>query len=247
MLSERTLRTFFGRATSAVRSRIVHTDTRLLVALVSVSGILAWVLPWQGTAVFLLAALVITTTAAHELREGRAVLAAYGLFVLLWTVSQFLLSLLERPGEYDAAAAQALLLGARLFTLLGLALAVPLAATPLMLGRTLAWYLRWPVKLESRICAVVFRGRVRPVLAGKVWRIAFALSLMMAFFPRSLRAMKDIRRSLLMRAPHLAPHRKLALMGLALLRVVSAQTWDMTLAIAARGVYRPEPWEWRCE
>ena len=232
------------RAARSVRSLIVRLDTRLLVALVSLSGILAWVLPWQAAAVFFLLAVVIAATAAMELRDGRAALAAYGLFVLFWTVSQLFLYLFEHPGQFAAANAQALLLGARLFTLLGLALAVPLAATPLMLGRTLTWYLGWLVGLERWVCGVLFRGKVRPVLAEGVWRAALALCLMMAFFPRSMRAMKSLRRSLLMRAPKLPLRKRVAYLGLALLRVVSAQAWDMTLAIASRNLYRPEPWIW---
>jgi len=90
----------------------------------------------------------------------------------------------------------------------------------------------------------VFRHKVRPVLAQNAWRAALALCLMMAFLPRSLRAMKDLRRSLLMRAPNLAPYKRVGLLGLALLRVISSQTWDMTLAIASRNLYRPEPWIW---
>ncbi len=232
------------RTARSVRSLLLRLDTRLLTALVSLCGILAWVMPWQVTLLLFIPALLIAATAAVELRDGRVALAAYGLFVLFWTVSQLLLFLLEHPGQFAAANARALLLGARLFALLGLALAVPLAATPLMLGRTLTWYLGWLVGTERWVCAALFRGKVRPVLAEGVWRAALALCLMMAFFPRSMRAMKGLRRSLLMRAPKLPLHRRVALLGLALVRVVSAQTWDMTLAIASRNLYRPEPWIW---
>ncbi|SBW09800.1 membrane hypothetical protein [uncultured delta proteobacterium] len=237
-------RPFSERLARRVRSGLVRLDTRALVAFVSVAGVLAWVMPWPVTAFFFAAACVIALTAVVELRDGRAALAAYGIFVLIWTVSQLMLYLFEHPGEFGAANVQAALLGGRLFTLLGLALAVPLAATPLTLGRTLTWYLGWLVGAEKWVCGTLLRGKVRPVLAEGVWRAALALSLMMAFFPRSLRAMKELRRSMLMRAPRLRLHKRMALMGLALIRVVSSQTWDMTLAIASRNVYRPEPWEW---
>lgn len=232
------------RAARSVRSLILRLDTRLLVALVSLFGVLAWLMPWQVTLCFFCLALVLAATAVVELRDGRAALAAYGLFVLFWTVSQLLLFLWEHPGQFAAANGVALLLGAKLFTLLGLALAVPLAATPLMLGKTLTWYLGWLVWLEKAVCGTLFRGKLRPVLAEGVWRAALALCLMMAFFPRSMRAMKELRRSLLMRAPRLRLHKRVGLLGLALLRVVSSQAWDMTLAIASRNLYRPEPWVW---
>ena len=237
-------RPFSERLARRVRSYLIRLDTRALVAFVSLAGVLAWVMPWQVTAFFFCLACVIAATAVVELRDGRAALTAYGVFVLIWTVSQLLLYLFEHPGRFMDANIQAALLGGRLFTLLGLALAVPLAATPLTLGRTLTWYLGWLVGLEKWFCGAVLRGKAKPVLAGGVWRAALALSLMMAFFPRSMRAMKELRRSMLLRAPHLALHKRVGLLALALLRVVSSQTWDMTLAIASRNVYRPEPWEW---
>lgn len=233
------------RCARAVRAGIARLDIRVLVALVSFFGILAWVLPWQGSLVFFVPALIIAGTAAVELREGRTALMAYCGFVLLWTVSQLLLFLFENPGQFGPALFEAAYLGGRLFTLLGLAMAVPLAATPLTLGRTLSWYLGWMVHTETFIRKTLFRRKTSPFIAEGVWRAALALCLMMAFFPRSLRAMSLLRRSLAMRAPRLKLHKRVALMGLAMLRVVSSQTWDMTLAIASRNVYRPEPWMWR--
>jgi hypothetical protein len=220
-------------------------DVRLLVALVSGGGMLAWTMPWPVAAFFFVLACGIAATAFMLLREGRAALTTYGVFVLLWTVSQLVLYLFENPGQFGTALAVSASLGGRLFALVGLALAVPLCATPLMLGRTLSWYLGWLVAAEAFLCAKAFRGRLRPVLAGGVWRAALALCLMMAFFPRAMRALKSLRQSLALRAPGLPARKRTALLGLALLRVVSAQTWDMTLAIASRNIYRPEPWEWR--
>lgn len=232
------------RFARAVRSALVRIDVRVLVALVSVAGMLAWVMPRQVTAFFFVLSCGIAFSAATLLKEGRAALAAYGFFVCMWSVSQYLLYLFENPGRFDTALTVSVLLGARLFTLLGLALAVPLAATPLTLARTFSWYLGWLAGAEALLCGTVFRGKIRPYFSGGVWRAALALCLMMAFFPRSLRAMSALRRSLTLRAPRLPLSRRVALMGIALLRVVSAQTWDMTLAIASRGLYRPGPWEW---
>lgn len=237
---------FSERAANFARSCLKRIDIRLLVALVSFGGVFAWVSPWwQGTAVLFCIALVIALTAAKLLRDGRGALLAYTIFVLMWAISQYMLFLWENPGAFQEALNVALLLGARLFTLLGLALAVPLTATPFRLGKTLTWYLGWLTGAEKFICTRIFRGKVTPFIGEGVWRAALALSLMMAFFPRLLRAMKNLRQSLAMRAPHVKLHKRVGLMGLAMLRIVSAQTWDMTLAIASRNVYRPEPWEWR--
>ena len=129
---------FSARAAKRIRNAIAGLDTRLLVASVSAAGLLAWTMSWQVTLVFLVVAAVIAATAVMELRDGRAALAAYGVFVLIWTVSQLLLFLFERPGAFAEASFQAVMLGGKLFTLLGLSRAVPLAARPLTPVRTLS-------------------------------------------------------------------------------------------------------------
>ncbi len=220
-------------------------DARALVFSVAGLGILAWILPWNGLFLLLVPACALAATAVYVMPRGRAALAAYGFFVLTWAVSRLCLYLFEHPGAFGPALEGALLLGCRLFTLLGLALAVPLAVTPLTLGRVLSWSLAWLVRLESAVCFGLFRGKIKPLLGEGVWRAALALALMMAFFPRALGALSDLRRSLRLRAPKLPLHRRFTLLALAALRVLSVQTWDMTLAIASRGVYKPEPWRWR--
>ena len=235
---------FSERLARRIRSFLAGCDARALVAFVSIAGVLAWTMPWPVTAFFFVIACVFAFTTVMELRDGRPALTAYMIFVLVWTLSQLLLYLLEHPGQFREANIQALSLGGKLFVLLGLALAVPLATTPLTLGRTFTWFLGWLVGTEKWVCATIFRGKVRPAMAEGVWRTSLALCLMMAFFPRSIRAMKDLRRSMHLRAPRIPLHKRVALLGLALLRVVSCQTWDMTLAIASRNLYRPEPWNW---
>ena len=230
------------RATRLVHRTLAAVDPRALVAAVTAAGVLAWLLPWPGLLCFFALACVLAVTVCRVTPGGRRALSAYGLFVLLWALSSFCLAFFEQPDALAPALEGALLLGARLFTLLGLALAVPLAATPLTLGRTLAWYLHWPARAEAHICSLWPGGRLKPVLFTGVWRAALALTLMMAFFPRLLRIVAALRRSLQLRAPRLALHRRFALLGLAVLRVCSAQTWDMALAIASRDLYRPEPW-----
>ena len=232
------------RLARRVRTFLVNRDARVLVAFVSLAGLFAWLAPWQVTAFFFVIACILAFTAAVELRDGRAALTTYIIFVLVWTLSQLLLYLMEHPGQFREANLQALSLGGKLFVLLGLALAVPLAVTPLTLGRTFTWFLTWLTGTEKWLCTTIFRGKVRPALSEGVWRTSLALCLMMAFFPRSMRAMRDLRRSLLLRAPSLPLRKRVAFLGLALLRVVSSQTWDMTLAIASRNLYRPEPWSW---
>lgn len=230
------------RGARFVRRALAASDPRALVAAVTVASVLAWLLPWQGMLCFFILASIVAAAACRVMPGGRQALGAYGVFVLLWTFSGFFLRIFEQPGALGPAMEDALLLGARLFTLLGLAMAVPMAVTPLTLGRTLAWYLQWPARAEAYACSLWPKGGLKPKVFTGVWRAALALALMMAFFPRLLRMLAALRRSLHLRAPRLALHRRLALLGLAVLRVCSAQTWDMALAIASRDLYRPEPW-----
>lgn len=230
------------RAARLVHRTLAVADPRALVAAVTITGLLAWLLPWQGLLWFFALACILAVAACRTMPGGRQTLGAYGIFVLLWVLSSFFLRLFDQPDAVGSAMKEALLLGARLFTLLGLAMAVPMAATPLTLGRTLAWYLHWPARAEAYVCSLWPGGGLKPKIFTGVWRAALALALMMAFFPRLLRMLAALRRSLQLRAPRLALHRRFALLGLAVLRVCSAQTWDMALAIASRDLYRPEPW-----
>lgn len=239
--------TLAARAAARIHRGLERVDIRLLVALVSLGGVFAWTAPWRAALPVFCIAAVLAFTAANRLREGRGALAAYASFIALWTVSQFALHLWEQPGEEARALELSLLLGGRLFTLLGLALAVPLAATPLALARAFSWYCGWLARVEGVLRRAAGRGGEGTALAEGAWRAALALCLMMAFFPRALRTLKGLRRSLAVRAPHLKAHRRAALLGLALLRAVSAQTWDMALAVASRDLYRAGPWAWRDE
>jgi hypothetical protein len=232
------------RLARSVRALLLRVDARALAGLVSCLGVLGWMLPWQGVPPLLIPAGLIAFAASALLRDGRSALAAYGLFVLFWTLSQGALALFERPGDAAGAVFSAVLLGARLCILLGFALALPLAVTPLTLGRVLAWYLAWPARFEAFIRRTAGLSP-RPVTAEIAWRASLALALMMAFVPRALRVMRALRASLALRAPELGFFQRMLHLGFSLLRTISVQTWDMALALAARDLFRPEPWRWQ--
>ncbi len=236
---------FFRNSALGLRAFLAARDARLLVLCVAALSLTAWLAPWPVLLCLLLPACALACAAVQLMPRGRAVLAAYGFFILIWAGSRFCLYLLEHPGAFSPALAGAALLGCRLFTLLGLALAVPLVVTPLTLGRVLAWILSGPARLEAAACSGPLRGKVRPRLTELAWRAGLALALMMAFFPRAFETLSGLRRTLRLRAPHLPLHRRLALLALAALRILSSQTWDMALAVASRDLYRPGPWQWR--
>ncbi len=229
-----------------VRSLVMRADPRALVAGTALAGVAAWFAPWQALPFFFLPACLIGVTAYRLMPQGARLIRVYAFFALLWTVSRLGLYLVEHPGAFADSLEGALMLGARLCTMLGLALAIPLALTPLLVGRVLCWYLSGFAALETRILDLPpLRGRIRPRLAELAWRASLGMVLMMSFFPRALRLLSDLRRSLYLRAPGLPLSRRLALLGMGALRVLSLQTWDMTLSIASRDLYRPEPWNFR--
>lgn len=222
----------------AWRGLALKLDARALVALVSLGGTLAWLLPWPALFLFLPPAALSAGAAYVLMPNGRSAFKAYLCFVLFWAVSYYFLQIWEQgPGEAGAAFWGALFFGARLFTILGLALLLPLCVSAVSAGRALTWYVQ-------RV-ALLFRGRARERMLEVAWKAGLALAVMAAFMPRVFRALKGLSQNLKIRAPHLPLHRRLWLLGLSSLRLLGSQTWDISISIAARGLYAPEPWNWR--
>lgn len=223
---------------SAWRRLALKMDARALVALVSLGGILAWLLPWPALLVFLPPAALSAGAAYALMPDGRAALKAYMAFALFWALSYFLLQIWEH-GSASAGPALwgALVFGGRLFTVLGLALLLPLCVSAVTAGRALAWYIQ-------RV-GLLFRGRTRARVMQAAWKAGLGLAVMAAFMPRVFRALKGLSQNLRVRAPHLPFYRRLWLLGLSALRLLGGQTWDMAVSITARGLYRAEPWNWR--
>lgn len=214
----------------------MRVDPRLLIALVSLFGSLAWLLPWPALFVFLPPALCIAAAAYVLMPGGQAALKACLFFVLFWALSYFLLQIWEAAPP-AAAFCQALIFGARLLCIFGLALVLPLCLGAVAVGRVLTWYLERP--------ALLLRGRLREGLMEAAWKAGLALTVMAAFMPRAFCALRGLAQTLKLRAPHLPLRQRILLLGAAILRLLGTQTWDMAVSIAARDLYRAEPWKWR--
>ena len=231
-----------------LKQRLTQLDPRLLALLCALSGICAWTMPWPALFFFVPPALVFYVAAFALLPGGRAILAAYAGFSAFWAVSFGLLQYWEHPDNREYFLQAGLIFGLRLFTLLGMALPVPLALTAIKLGRVLTWYVKSLAWLEVKFCSLpALRGKLKPKIAENAWRCGLTLVIMLSFLPRAFRLMQSLGRTLRTRAPGLPLCRRVTLLGFAALRVLSVQTWDMTIAIASRDLYRPLPWEWRTE
>ncbi|MDR2050487.1 MAG: hypothetical protein LBQ63_01765 [Deltaproteobacteria bacterium] len=221
------------------------TDPRLLVPLCSFTGMAVWLLPPSILLPLCPLVLLPALAALILLPGGRAVLGVYAGFALFWSLSSFLLQFWEQ-GLLSPALRAALIFGVRLCCLSGPATALGLAVSPLTLGRVLVWYMQRLGVLEAAFCALPpCRGILAPKLAGAAWRCGLTLAVMAVFLPRSLRVLAGLRRSLRLRAPGLAFSRRCFLLGLSALRLLSVQTWELSLSIASRDLYRPQPWAWR--
>jgi hypothetical protein len=223
----------------AVKRLLASLDLRLLMVLVSALGLCSWLLPWPWLIAFGPSSLIAAWAAWRLRAVPRGAIKAYAAFLVLWTAAKLLSSLLEAPGAWGLAAYSALELGSRLAVMAALALAVPLAATAVEIGRA-AGYLLGPLDGLMRL----FRQKGDEDHPGLSWRAALAVCLMMSFLPRAVKAAGDLRQTLLLRAPSMSSARRLRLLAETLVRIMGSQAWDAALAITARDLYRPEPWSW---
>lgn len=224
----------------AFKNCALRLDPRLLVALASLCGMLAWFMPWQALLFFLPPALLAAASAYVLTPNARKALAACMGFVLFWALSYFLLQLWEHhntAGIARHALYGALIFGGRLFAVLGLASVLPLCLSAITTGRVLTWYMQRP--------ALLFSGRIREKMLEAAWKAGLSLAIMAAFLPQTLRAIKALSQSLKLRAPHLPLRRRLGILGMSALRLMGGRTWDMSVSIAVRGLYCAEPWGWR--
>ena len=231
----------------AWRAIIMALDPRLLIVLASLCGSAAWLTPVWMLAVFLPFAVLSAATVGASSPAGRAGVLSYTGFVIFWGLSYFLLQLWEQWGDGQTSAIfyEAFVFAARLFCIFGFAALLPMALSPVGIGRALTWFVQRLGLLEGWFCRAVLRGRLRPRLMAAAWKAGLGLTIMASFMPRCFRVLRELSRTLKRRAPHLSLWRRLSLLGLAGLRLFGAQTWDMAISIAARDLYRPEPWSWQ--
>ncbi|MDR2456444.1 MAG: hypothetical protein LBE49_07620 [Deltaproteobacteria bacterium] len=222
-----------------VRRIAAGLDLRLLMVLVSALGLCSWLLPWPCLIAFGPSSFVAAWAAWRLRAIPRGAVKAYAAFLILWTLAKLLSSLLEAPGAWGPAVYSALELGSRLAVMAALALAVPLAATAVEIGRAAGWLLGPMDRLLG-----LFRKKEAESDPGLSWRAALAVCLMMSFLPRAIKAVGQLRQALLLRAPSMSSARRLRLLAETLIRVMGSQAWDAALAITARDLYRPEPWSW---
>jgi biotin transport system permease protein len=197
-------------------------DPRLKILLALLLAILAWRSGAAGLLAYAAALAIIPFAGRGRLPAGGGILRFCGAFVLLWGVLRGLFDWLNGSPAPQAISGGALF-GLRLAVLLAAGLALTATTSPRRLGLAFAWFLR-------------------PVLRARAWRAALALSLMIHYLPITLGTLATVRATVGRRCPHRPLASRMRLLSEATLRALSLRTWDQTLAVAARGLDRPEAW-----
>ena len=239
-------------------------DSRLLVPLCSLGGLVAWFgLAWLDlrVAAALIAVLGLGLGGIFWLQrlDKRGLIKTYVCFVAFWSLAQVFLQGLEIWPELiwpeliwtapiwpalTGTLANGLRFALRLLSVGILILPVILCLTPIELGRVLVWYLTGLGRLESCLRSRLGKNP-QPQLFARVWRAGLILGLMMSALPRCLREMRALAGNLRLRAPRLSAFSRGRLLGVAALRLLGQQSWDMALAVVSRGLDAPGPWAWR--
>ncbi len=203
--------------------RLAVMDGRVKMGAALALGPLVWRAGPYGTGIFLVAFVFLCAALSARIPSGKAVIRANATFVIFWSALKFGFDVWGGQAPSWALAGDAGLLGAKLLALILLGLSLSAAASARELGMAFAWALR-------------------PVLGKKAWTAALSLALMAHSLPLCWSVMARVRRTVVMRCQGMGFLRTATLYPSAGLRAISQKTWSWTLAIAARGLDRPEAW-----
>jgi biotin transport system permease protein len=201
---------------------VTEWDARIKILLALVFGVLTWRTGWPGLALYAAALAYLAATLSGFLDANRRAARAFIIFAAIWTAVKFGLDLWQGAGA-PAAVQNSLLLGARLIVVLLIALVLAQSTSSRRLGLALSWLLR-------------------PVLGGHAWKAALSLALMIHFLPLVWFASDAVATGLKARGPGISRKRRMIVFPTALLARLANTTWSQTVAVAARGLDRPEAW-----
>jgi biotin transport system permease protein len=199
-------------------------DPRFKLVAALLVGPCLWKVPVEAaTACALLLLLLVRCLAAGQPGGGKMVRSLLS-FVFFWVAIKVLLDAVSGvPVEHMALDAGQL--AVRLTALLMLGLGLALSTSARALGMGVAWALR-------------------PLMgAERAWRIALALSLMVHFLPVCLSTLTGVREVAARRFPEAGFFRRMRMVPQAVVRNLGQKTWNQTLAVACRGLDRPEAWK----
>ena len=204
----------------------MRLDTRASLAVVLALGVMAWRTGPAGLALYALGLAWACAGLTGFLRRNLAAFRTYLLFTCFWMAAKLAMDWL-RGVDVMTSLPETGLLGARLAVTLCLGLALAQSTSTHRLGLAVSWWLR-------------------PMLGKRAWKAALGLALMVRFLPLAWESGRQLKLAMRLRAAQSGrplPWRVRALvLPTALLRVVAQKTWQQAMALAARGLDRPEAW-----
>ncbi len=202
---------------SAVLSQL-RARPLAVVALFMALSLSTWLLPLCFAAVILLAAMSGGLFLGMRKPTERGKLKVYGLFILFWGLSTFLLQWWAAPVNAAQALGNAWDLSLRLAALAALTLDLSLLLTPFAL-------------------AVVLARLLRPLLGSqRAGQAGLALAVMLRLLPQAWQIIRQIRQTQKLRCRRLSWVRQSGLLAGAVLRRLSTMTWQQSLALAGRDI-----------
>lgn len=211
-----------GLGRKTLQGLLLGLDPRLKIVLAFAWGLLTWQAAGVPLALYLLGAAVLAwILMGYGAVQGRNLLHL-AVLVLAWSGVKALW------GLWDAASTQqalfsSLVLGQRLAVLVLLGLALTAVCSSRQMGLALDWFLR-------------------PLLRGKSWQAALALSLMLHFLPLVLQTLRGVQTALSLRCSDLGVYSRYKHLVLASFRILAQRTWEQTLALSARGLDSSSAW-----
>jgi biotin transport system permease protein len=213
-----------GAAGHAAKGALVRSlDARVVLLLGLLFGVLVWRAGLAGNALYAAFFTAVLVTLGATRAEALRLLRSAAPFALAWGGVKLVSDLAAGVTRAEALWSVALL-SARLAVLVILGAALAAAVTPRALGLALT-------------------SLTRPVLRRTAWRLGLALLLMIHLVPRTFAAFRDARTALRVRRVALPRLRAIAVVVEAATRNLASLTWDQAVAVAARRLDGPEPWE----
>lgn len=208
-----------------VPARIAGRFPALVIWIVFGLGASIWYLPFSAAAglALLLAVLVARLGRLKFARLGFArLMQAYLAFTLLWAGGRIGFAVYNGLG-LAGGLWLGLDLALRIMVIAGAGVSLLFLLTPCQVAREAGLSLKW-------------------LLPAHYWKLSLALLIMLSFFEAALVSWRGLSQTLKLRAGACPLRIRLGLAGGALLRLLSRQTWERTLCVAARRLDRPEAW-----
>lgn len=195
---------------------------KVVIWTVFLLGASAWYLP--GTVAGGLAIICMLTALSLGVckRPYRKLIWIYFGFILLWSAGRFGFALYNGQ-DIATGALLSLDLAIRFMILAGAGTSLLLILTPCGIAKEAGLSIKW-------------------LMPKSFWKLSLALLIMLSYFEVALTAWKGLSQTIALRTGSLPLHQKMRLVGIALLRILSQQTWDRTLAVASRKLDSPEAW-----